>query len=298
MLPRKLITGLGIVVMLVPSAFAQKSKTADKDRDPRDQPRHATTEPKKVYQDWIDKDVAYIITEAERGAFKKLQTNDERERFIEEFWRRRNPDPDSEENSYREQYYERIAYANEHFASGIPGWKTDRGMIYIKYKLDVKVRDVTSGATGVKHVGFVVPKYDSTKLSTSTLVLAVKLEGLGDQPAVGMFTIGNVEVIPNLSGTYQRGAPVGVYMQIYNAGIDQTTLRPSVDVDYVLLKDGKELGKQPEDWRGNGDAGQRLTVARLVDTRGLAPGEYTIEVRVRDHVSGQSLVQSAKFAVL
>src|SRR5207253_6448331 len=109
------------------------------------------------------------------------------------------------------------------------------------YRVDVIVRDITSGATGVRHQGFVVPKYDPAKLSTSTLVLAVKLEGLGDLPAVGMFTIGNVKVIPNVSGTFHRGSPVGLYMQIYNAGIDQTTLRPSVDVEYALLKDGKEI---------------------------------------------------------
>ena len=130
------------------------------------------------------------------------------------------------------------------------------------------------------------------------MVLAVKLEGLGDQPAVGMFTIGNVKVIPNVSGTYHRGAPIGLYMQIYNAGIDQTTLRPSVDVEYALMKDGKELGKQMEDWRGNSDSGQRLTLAKLIDSRGMAPGDYTAEIRVRDHVSGQALVQSAKFTIL
>jgi len=89
-------------------------------------------------------------------------------------------------------------------------------------------------------------------------------------------------------------------MQIYNAGIDQTTLRPSVDVEYALLKDGKEIGKQTEDWRGNSDAGQRLTLARLIDSRQLAPGDYAIEVRVRDRVSGQSLVQKdyGKFTIL
>src|SRR5205807_3347265 len=106
------------------------------------------------------------------------------------------------------------------------------------YKLDVIIRDVNSGATGVRHVNVPVPKYDPNKLSTSTLVLAAKLEGLGDQPAVGMFAIGNVKVIPNVSGTYHKGTPVGIYMQIYNAGIDQTTLRPSIDVEYALMKDG------------------------------------------------------------
>jgi hypothetical protein len=101
-----------------------------------------------------------------------------------------------------------------------------------------------------------------------------------------------------VSGAYHRGSPIGIYMQIYNAGIDQTTLRPSVDVEYGLMKDGKEIFKQAEDWRGNSDSGQRLTLARLLDSRNLNPGEYSIEVRVRDRVSGQSLVQTAKFTVL
>jgi len=143
-----------------------------------------------------------------------------------------------------------------------------------------------------------VPKYDPNKLATSTLVLASKLESLAGQAEVGMFTIGNVKVIPNVSGTYHRGTPVGIYMQIYSAGIDQTTLKPSVDVDYVVIKDGKEIGKQTEDWRGNSDSGQRLTLARLLDSRSLNPGDYSMEVRVRDRVSGQNLVQSAKFTIL
>jgi GWxTD domain-containing protein len=534
----RLAVALLSLTFALPAGLAQKKKTNDQGQDPSERQRNVKPELKKAYKDWLEKDVAYIITDEERKAFKKLATDDERERFIEEFWRRRDPDPDTDENEFREEYYERIAYANEHYASGIPGWKTDRGRIYItwgkpdevethpsggsyqrepqegggstttypfekwfyrylpgvgsgveiefvdptgsgeyriarnpdekdalltipgagltmaeemglsnksdrvanmggigmagymreqdspfsrlqlladlsrppqikfndlasavntpviednplnfdvrvdffrqsdervitaftiqtdnqnlvfkdsgglqeaqlnifgkithvsgrragifedpvitratteelteakerksayqkavalapgRYRVDIIVRDVASGATGVRHQGFEVPKYDPAKLSTSTLVLAVKLEGLGDQPAVGMFTIGNVKVIPNVSGTYHRGAPVGVYMQIYNAGIDQTTLRPAVDVEYALMKDGKELGKQLEDWRGNSEAGQRLTLARLINSSGLAPGDYGVEVRVRDHVSGQSLVQSAKFTVL
>jgi GWxTD domain-containing protein len=83
------------------------------------------------YKKWLDEDVAYIITPEERHAFLHLATNEEREQFIEAFWQRRNPDPDSPENTYKEEHYRRIAYANEHYASGIPGWKTDRGKIYI-----------------------------------------------------------------------------------------------------------------------------------------------------------------------
>jgi GWxTD domain-containing protein len=534
----RLAVALLSLTFALPAGLAQKKKANDQSQDPSQRERNVKPELKKAYKDWLEKDVAYIITDEERKAFKKLVTDDERERFIEEFWRRRDPDPDTDENEFREEYYERIAYANEHFASGIPGWKSDRGRIWImygkpdetethpsggsyqrepqegggstttypfekwfyrylpgvgsgveiefvdptgsgeyriarnpdekdalltipgagltlaeemglsnksdrvaniggtgtvgylresdspfsrlqlladlsrppqikfndlasavntpvvednplnfdvrvdffrqsdervitaftiqtdnqnlvfkdsgglqeaqlnifgkithvsgrragvfedpvitratteelteakgrksayqkavalapgRYRVDIIVRDIASGATGVRHQGFEVPKYDPAKLSTSTLVLAVKLEGLGDQPAVGMFTIGNAKVIPNVSGTFHRGSPVGVYMQIYNAGIDQTTLRPAVDVEYALMKDGKELGKQLEDWRGNSEAGQRLTLSKLIDSRGLTPGDYSVEVRVRDHVSGQSLVQSAKFTIL
>jgi hypothetical protein len=74
-------------------------------------------------------------------------------------------------------------------------------------------------------------------------------------------------------------------------------LRPSVDVEYALMKDGKEIAKSTEDWRGNSDSGQRLTLTRLLNSANLNPGEYSLEVRVRDRVSGQSLVQSAKFTV-
>src|SRR5579859_4177425 len=82
---------------------------------------------------WLNEDVAYIITEDERTAFNQLRTDDERDQFVEQFWLRRDPTPDTVENEYKEEHYRRIAYANEHFASGIPGWKTDRGRMYIRF---------------------------------------------------------------------------------------------------------------------------------------------------------------------
>src|SRR5215813_6981131 len=85
------------------------------------------------YRKWLNEDVAYIISDEERTAFKRLQTDEEREQFIEQFWLRRDPTPDTIENEFKEEHYRRIAYANEQFASGIPGWKTDRGRIYITY---------------------------------------------------------------------------------------------------------------------------------------------------------------------
>ena len=86
-----------------------------------------------VYKTWLEQDVRWIITDQEAQAFKHLSNDEERDAFIENFWQRRNPSPDSPENEYRDEIYARIAYANEHFAAGKPGWMTDRGHIYIAY---------------------------------------------------------------------------------------------------------------------------------------------------------------------
>jgi GWxTD domain-containing protein len=85
------------------------------------------------YKKWLEQDANYIITDEERSVFKKLSNDEERDAFIDQFWERRNPDPHSSGNSFKEEHYRRIAYANEHFASGVPGWRTDRGRIYIMY---------------------------------------------------------------------------------------------------------------------------------------------------------------------
>jgi GWxTD domain-containing protein len=518
---------------------AQPPDKTKPSEDPTDKVRKVTPELKNVYKKWLENDVAYIITSDEKKAFKALATDEERENFIDVFWRRRDPNPDTEENEYREEYYERIAYANEHFTSGIPGWKTDRGRIYIAhgkpdsieshpsggsydrpsyegggstttypfeiwfyrhldgigdgleiefvdptgtgeyrlardasekdalkyvpgaglttleslglsdkadritgaggnrlnyqreqdspfrrleiqtglmrppsvkfgdlqslaggdsgtildkdpvdfdlridffrqsddrvittftvqtsnkelqfeevgglkqatmnifgritavsgkrsgifedsvsatatteeladardrksvyqkaialtpgtYKVDVVVRDVGTGNRGIRNLGFVVPKYDEKKLSTSSLVMALKLRVTTERDIGQQFVIGNAKVIPNLTGIYKQGQEVGLYMQVYNAGIDQTTLRPAVDVDYVLSKDGKELLRQKEDWSGLSDSGQRLTLARLLPTAGLTLGDYELKVLVKDRVGGQVIENKGKFTI-
>jgi GWxTD domain-containing protein len=517
--------------------FAQKA-TPTPAQDVSDKPRNVKPELKNVYKKWLDNDVPYIITDEEKKAFKALATDEERENFIEQFWRRRDPNPDTEENEFREQYYERIAYANEHFTSGISGWKSDRGRVYIAwgkpdsieshpsggsynrpsyegggdtttypfeiwfyrhldnvgdgleiefvdptgtgeyrlardanekdalrnvpgagqttaeqlgladqsdrangygaaplsyqreqdtlfrrmeiqqslmtppavkfsdlqelagansgvidnnalpfdlridffkqsddriitaftvqtnnkdlqfeniggleqakmnifgrvtavngrrsgifedsvttnataeelaeardrrsvyqkaialaaghYKVDVVVRDVGTGNKGVVSMGFDVPKYDEKKLSTSTLILTANLRSTTEQDIGQMFVIGNAKVVPNLSGVYRKGEEVGIYMQVYNSGIDQTTLRPAVDVDYVLTKGGKEIYHQSEDWSGLSDSGQRLTLARLMPTTLMPAGDYEIKVIVKDRVGGQVIENKGKFTI-
>ena len=100
-----------------------------------------------AYKTWLEYDVVYIITDAERNAFLNLHTNEAREAFISEFWDRRSPDPGAAENAFKEEHFRRIAYANEHFAAGKPGWKTDRGHMYIAYGKPDSIESHPSGGS-------------------------------------------------------------------------------------------------------------------------------------------------------
>jgi len=101
----------------------------------------------KTYRKWLDEDVRWIITDEERSAFMQLSNDEERDQFIEAFWQRRDPTPDTEENEFKEEHYRRIAYANEHFAAGIPGWKSDRGRIYIVFGPADEIESHPSGGS-------------------------------------------------------------------------------------------------------------------------------------------------------
>jgi GWxTD domain-containing protein len=129
------------LLVFIPMAKAQDSQQQDNGqakseidaKQKKKKQRDLMKELLPVYKEWLNGPVSYIITPEERSAFLHLQTNEDRENFIESFWERRNPDPGSAENTYKEEYYRRIAYVNEHFSSGIPGWKTDRGRIYLMW---------------------------------------------------------------------------------------------------------------------------------------------------------------------
>jgi GWxTD domain-containing protein len=117
------------------------------DKVKKEQSKALRKEISKTYKKWLDEDVRWIITDEEKRAFSQLSNDEERDNFIEQFWERRNPTPDSPENEYKEEHYRRIAYANDHFAAGIPGWKTDRGRIYIMYGPADEVDAHPSGGT-------------------------------------------------------------------------------------------------------------------------------------------------------
>jgi len=153
---------LALLLVLGTNALAQDSKDkssvapADQsNQDPlkrpvsekvkKEQSKGLKQELSKTYKKWLAEDVAWIITDEEKSAFKKLSNDEERDQFIEQFWLRRDPTPDTVENEYKEEHYRRIAYANEHFAAGIPGWRTDRGRIYIMFGPPDEIESHPSG---------------------------------------------------------------------------------------------------------------------------------------------------------
>ncbi len=491
------------------------------------------------YGDWLNSDVPYIITADERAAFSKLGTNEEREQFIEHFWQVRNPDPDLGENSYKEEHYRRMAYANEHFSSGVPGWRTDRGHIYILwgppdeieshptggtydrpmwqgggstttypwelwryrhledigdnielefvdpsgsgefhltrdpgekdalahvpgaglsiselmnggskaqrftnssgttlpvpigavpanmgefesldryfrvmrppehlkdlaavvssrlirnpmrvdyavdflrvtndsvlvpitlqipnremayhdnkgvqsatlnlyarvttpsgkvvqtfeqvisrdvpdslfqktlqqasifqkavplrpglYRLDVVVKDVESGNVGVIGTALRVPRFEDETLGASTLVIADQIESVpAKQLGIGPFAFGSYKVRPRLSREFTAAESLGIFLQVYNLQSDDAVHRSSVYVTYRLLKEQREIWTTIESSDSIHQTGEQITVNRLVPPSAFAPGHYTLEVVVRDRVSGQSITRNAEFTL-
>jgi GWxTD domain-containing protein len=153
---------VGVLAAQTPQSSSDKDETKKKDassgkretvakpmteKEKKKQEARLKKELETPWKKWLNEEVVYIITDEEKKAFKQLATDEEREQFVEQFWLRRDPTPDTEENEYREEHYRRIAYANERFASGIPGWKTDRGRIYIEYGPPDEIESHPSGGT-------------------------------------------------------------------------------------------------------------------------------------------------------
>jgi GWxTD domain-containing protein len=143
------------LVIWLPLALAQEaqdpgttpSPSKKLDKETKRKMKRTLKELDNAYRQWLTEDVTYIISPEERNAFLQLDTNEEREQFIEQFWLRRSSNPDLPDNDFKEEHYRRIAYANEHYASGIPGWKTDRGRMYIMWGPPDEIDSHPTGGT-------------------------------------------------------------------------------------------------------------------------------------------------------
>jgi GWxTD domain-containing protein len=509
------------------------------DKSQKRQGKKANKELSDDQRAWLDNDVPDIISPAERAAYLQLGTNEERDQFREHFWDLRNPDPELGENSFKEEHYRRIAYANEHFSSGIPGRKTDRGHIYILwgppdeiethpaggtydrpmwqgggststypwevwryrhldeigenielefvdpsgsgeyhltrdpgekdalahvpgaalsisemmnggskaqrfsnsggttlpvpigavprnmdefesqdryfrvmrppehlkdltaivssrlirnplridygvdylrvtndsvqvpitlqipnremvyrdnkgvqsatlnlyaristpsgrvvqtfeevisrdvpeslfektlqqssifqkavplgpglYRLDVVVKDLQSGNVGVIGTALRVPRFENETLAASTLVIADQIEAVPTgRVGLGPFVFGSYKVRPRLSREFSVAENLGLFLQVYNLQSDEAIHKSSVYVTYRLQKDEREIWMTTESSDSIHQTGEQVTVSRLIPLSGFAPGRYTLEVVVRDRVSGQSITRQAEFVL-
>jgi GWxTD domain-containing protein len=553
----------GTLGMTAFPAFAGKGKDKKEEQKltkrERQRQKAIQKEMESPYKKWINGPIGYIITPAERAAFKKLTTDEERDQFIEEFWRRRNPTPGSPENAFKEEIYRRIAYANEHFSSGIPGWRTDRGHIYImygppdekeshpsggtyvanptelpysgpgssntmttypfedwtyryipgigenvelefvdptltgeyrltmnpcekdamamvpgdmtgcqgsvsigsiwnpnlvispnmlgggsssssgggsmvtsnimgakydefnrldlyakifqapsvkfrnlqsmvtstvtsqllpfsvrtdfvkitddmvltpitiqvpnremqfenkngvmnatldvygqlttiggrvtntiqdsvavsvpqhdfqayvnqksvyqkavylrpgRYKLSLVVKDDNSGHMGSENLGIVVPQFSDDKLTTSSLILADQIQPLPtSEVGSGRFVIGGTKVRPSVNQVFTQTQDFGIYMQVYNLGLDPKTHLPSANIQYEISKDGKTILNQTEAAANIKDAAEQVTLEKTMPAKLLQPGKYTLQIKITDKVKDQTDTKTTDFRV-
>jgi len=188
------------------------------------------------YKNWLNVDVGYIITDEERQAFKRFATDEERQNFIEQFWLRRDPSPDTEENEYKEEHYRRIAYANERYASGIPGWKTDRGRIYITFGPPDEIESHPSGGSYQRPI-------EEGGGTTSTFPFEIwrfrYIEGIGNDVLIEF-------VDPTMTGEYRMTmdpSEKDALLYVPNAGLTMNEqMGMSSKADRFSRTDGTRLG--------------------------------------------------------
>lgn len=530
--------GLAALASLIVPLLSASPPKEKLDRQERKRQKAIQKEMESPYKKWLEEEVPYVITDEERKAFSKLSTDEEREQFIEQFWERRNPNPGSPENEFKEEYYRRIAYTNEHYASGIPGWKTDRGRIYImygppdeneshpsggnylrppeegggetstfpfeqwryryiegignnvilefvdptmtgeyhltidpgekdallhvpnaglttlesmgmaskadrfsrsdgmtigrslggepesmneftrldlyakifkppsvkfkdlravvtsrlsaqllpfdvrndfirvteetvltpvtvqvanrdlefqnkggvmhavldifgqfsslggriastfedsvvvdvpesdfqryvnrksvyqkavplrpgRYKLSVVVKDDLNGHMGSLEMGIQVPRFEEDKLSNSSLILADLIQPLPtSQVGSGPFVLGGTKVRPSVNRTFTRDQNLGIYMQVYNLGLDSQTHRPSAEIQYDIAKDGKTVLSQTEAVAKLPNTSQQITLQKTMPLNQLQPGKYTVQIKVTDNIKKQTVSPAVTF---
>jgi GWxTD domain-containing protein len=253
---------------------------------PAPRARPAAADP---YTLWVSEDVAYIITNDERDAFKRLQSDAEREHFIEQFWLRRDPTPSTVENEFKREHYRRIAYTNENFASSVPGWKTDRGRIYITYgPPDAKK---SQASTFGPHTSVTEQwlYYYLDGVRKNVWIDFVDADGTGeyrltDGPAAIAQLRANAD-IPKADATVKSTGPGTVLISI-----------PLTEYgDHLVTVNWRMAGNVREKYQST--ASVQGPVPVYTQNMQLAKGTYTLKIDVKDMVTGKLAADIIEFEV-
>jgi hypothetical protein len=166
------------------------------------------------------------------------------------------------------------------------------------YRLDVVVKDVESGNIAVIGTALRVPQYEEGLLNASSLILADKIEAVpSTQIGGGQFVFGPYKVRPRLSHSFTNAESLGIFMQLYNLKFDELFRETSASAAYRLLRDKKEIWTSTESSGSIRRDGEQVTLNRRLPLAAFAPGHYTLEIKVTDQISHQSVTRSADFEI-
>ncbi len=167
-----------------------------------------------------------------------------------------------------------------------------------RYKLELVLKDLHSGHMGTQYFGLVIPRFPDDSLASSSIILADTIEALPlDQVASGMFVIGTNKIHPNVEDRFDRKETMGIYFQVYNLTLDDQSRKPSASVQYVLMKEDREITRLTKSHQDLAGAAQQMTLEQHLALSALDPGSYQLVVNVTDNLSKRSLSQVAKFEV-
>jgi GWxTD domain-containing protein len=237
------------------------------------------------YAKWVKEDVAYIITDAERAAFKRLPTDEEREHFIEQFWLRRDPTPGTPVNEFKEEHYRRIAYANKNFSSAIAGWKTDRGRIYITYGPSDEKETHPSGGSSYPYPYEQWMYHFIDGVGKNIIIEFIDPDKTGEyrmtsDPNAALVTV------PPASGV----ATVQVL-----GGKAMISISPRAFQNHQVSISGRILSKDGAQVSAFEDTAQGA--ASVLRTVPVALGDYRLVIVVKDLVTGKTFEQTTSFSV-
>lgn len=234
----------------------------------------------KTYRDWLERDVAYIITKDERDEFLRLTTDEARDKFVSDFWDVRNPTPGSPENSYKDEIYRRIAFANARFGigSGAEGWRSDRGRTYITLG-EPQQKQVFRNSANLYPIEIWFYGNANPALPPGFYVMFYQREGSGDYRFYSPYTDGPDKLVTGVEAINSRGTALRLIRDSVGPEVARIALsllpdepvdpEPSLESDILLAKI-KSLPNQPVN---RDDIIRRRSMRESVTTRLLLDGK-------------------------
>jgi hypothetical protein len=197
-----------------------------------------------------------------------------------------------------------VEYTDQYFEQGKNNRSIYQKIVSLppgqRFKVDLVLKDINSGNVGAISRGITVPKYDAEALQASSVILANSVLSVPtNSDQLEQFVIGDLKIQPNVKSEYVPGQSLVPYLQVYNATLDQTSLKPALEVKYSVKSAGK-IVEELTDLAGDSIqffSGQRVVVLGKIPLKDVSPGKYSLEIQVMDKISNRSLTATTAFKV-